>query len=175
MRAEDQHANGPTDGRRFLLAADQDDAHARAASAYSEVARILTARLPSSVEIRHVGATAVPGCLTKGDLDVVVRVPPEAFAEADGVLASLFARNEGSDRTETFSAFTDEAAAPPLGVQLTVMGGPYDDFHAFVEALRASPSLLHAYNALKREQDGVDMDAYRLVKHEFVERVLSRR
>jgi GrpB-like predicted nucleotidyltransferase (UPF0157 family) len=65
---------------------------------------VLVARLPATADVRHIGATAVPDCLTKGDLDIVVRVPSDDFADADTALATLFARNEGSIRTEGFSS-----------------------------------------------------------------------
>ncbi len=58
-------------------------------------------RLPTSADIRHIGATTVWGCLTKGDLDVVVRVSLGDFPEADAVLSALFARNVGSPKMTT--------------------------------------------------------------------------
>ena len=129
--------------------------------------------LPAAAEIRHIGATAVPGCLTKGDLDIVIRVAAEDFRQTEAVLASRFARNSGSVRTDTFSAFEDKSRAPDLGVQLTVIGGPFDVFHRFVEALLLSPRLVEDYNALKRAHDNGDMAVYRAAKDAFIARVLS--
>ena len=74
------------------------------AAAYEEVGGALRALLPRAC-LNHVGSTSVPGSLTKGDLDVCVLVSAAAFAEADAALASRYARNEGSDRSPTFSAF----------------------------------------------------------------------
>jgi hypothetical protein len=34
---------------------------------------ILTPILPATADVSHVGATSIPGCVTKGDLDVVIR------------------------------------------------------------------------------------------------------
>lgn len=65
--------------------------------------------LPSDAVIEHVGATAVSGCLTKGDLDISVQVDPQAFAAADLALSGLFERNAGSVRTDSFSAFKCDA------------------------------------------------------------------
>jgi GrpB-like predicted nucleotidyltransferase (UPF0157 family) len=140
---------------------------------FATVRELLAARLPPTAEVRHIGATAIPGCLTKGDLDIVVRIPAEDFAEADAALASLFTRNEGSIRTGTFSAFEDATNDPHLGVQLAAIDGPFDTFHLFVEALRRSPQLVEDYNALKRRHDGLDMDVYRAAKDAFVEQVLA--
>lgn len=157
---------------RFILT-DAEAAVAAAQHLYAKVEQRLKRDLPPGVDIRHIGATAVPGCLTKGDLDVLVRVPPEGFAATESALARLYERNLGSLRTETFAAFEDAAETPHLGIQLVAAGGPQDFFHHFIEALRASPELLADYNALKRRYDGSSMDAYRSAKDRFIARVLA--
>jgi len=152
---------------------DADDARAAASSLFEALHPALAAMLPASADIRHIGATAVPGCLTKGDLDIVVRVAAVDFEAADRALASSYARNEGSIRTSDFSAFEDGARTPHLGIQLVVIDGPLDVFHQFVEALRGSPQLVADYNALKRRFDGAGMASYRAAKAAFVEQVLA--
>jgi GrpB-like predicted nucleotidyltransferase (UPF0157 family) len=156
-----------------LTLADADYAREAAGRLFATVSKLLAERLPPTAEVRHIGATAILGCLTKGDLDIVVRIPADDFAEADAALALLFARNGGSLRTQTFSAFEDATSDPHLGVQLATIDGPSDFFHLFVAALRRSPQLVEEYNALKRRHDGVDMDVYRAAKNAFVERVLA--
>ncbi len=79
---------------------------------FDAVSRTLAAILLPAADIRHIGATAVPGCLTKGDLDIVVRVSDEAFKEADAALASNYVSNEGSIRTNSFSALEDASSHP---------------------------------------------------------------
>lgn len=158
----------------FSLHSDQVQARRDAERLFARVNAELGALLPACTEIHHVGATAVPGCLTKGDLDIAVRVGPGTFAAADAVLASKFARNAGSKRTDAFSAFEDATATPHLGVQLTAKGGADDYFHLFADALRRSTELVAAYNALKQRFDGKPMDAYRNAKSAFIEDVLRR-
>jgi len=158
----------------FRLSADPEQARKNAQRLFAATLTLLRARLPASADIRHIGATAVPGCQTKGDLDIVVRVREEDFAGADASLAALFDRNEGSVRTDTFSAFEDGTTSPHLGIQLTVIGGPSDDFHLFVETLAKSARLVDEYNELKRSFDGHAMDDYRKAKDRFVEVVLAR-
>lgn len=152
---------------------DADAARAAAEALFVVVSERLARMLPGSAQVLHVGATSVPGCLTKGDFDIVVRVAPADFAAADQILACQFARNEGSLRTDTFSGFEDAACEPHLGVQLAAIGGPSDVFHRFAEALRRSPALLEAYNALKREYDGAEMQSYRNAKDVFIASALS--
>jgi len=157
----------------FSLHPDHKRARADAERLFEHVAAELRRVLPASADIRHVGATAVPGCLTKGDLDIVVRVPTEAFLATDTVLAGRFTRNVGSKRTDSFSSFEDVETSPHLGIQLTVAGGEDDYFHLFVEALQRDRKLVARYNALKRQFDGQRMDVYRAAKSAFVMTVLS--
>jgi GrpB-like predicted nucleotidyltransferase (UPF0157 family) len=152
---------------------DADSARERAKQLFAEAAKSLAAILPPTVDIWHIGATAIPDCLTKGDVDIVVRVPAEDFDTADSILATQFTRNEGSIRTTSFSAFEDATKQPHLGIQLTVVDGPFDFFHLFIERLQQSPRLIEEYNTLKRLYDGGDMSAYRAAKDAFVERVLA--
>ncbi|MFA1820177.1 GrpB family protein [Virgibacillus oceani] len=53
-------------------------------------------------DIQHVGSTAIPNSLTKGDLDIQVRVTAEQFPEAVKALSLLYEINEGSIKTEAF-------------------------------------------------------------------------
>jgi GrpB-like predicted nucleotidyltransferase (UPF0157 family) len=157
---------------RFVLV-DANRAREEAQRLFEAVSTFLIGALPLTAEVRHIGATAVPGCLTKGDLDIVVRVALDQFAEIDAVLASHFERNKGSIRSETFSAFEDASSKPHLGIQLVAINGPFDFFHLFVEALERSARLVEEYNALKRRHDGANMALYRKAKDAFVEAVLA--
>ncbi|AHB48294.1 hypothetical protein W911_07655 [Hyphomicrobium nitrativorans NL23] len=157
----------------FRLHPDQGVARHAAVRLFECVEKDLRALLPASADVRHVGATAVAACLTKGDLDVVVRVEADAFADADRALAARFARNEGSKRTACFSSFEDSGTVPHLGIQLTVQGGADDCFHLLTDALSADPALVEAYNALKRRFDGEPMEAYREAKGAFIRDVLA--
>ncbi len=163
------------DERIFKLHADMALARAGAEWAFARLAGSLRDIFPASAEIRHVGATAIPGCLTKGDLDVVVRVAPEDFAQAEAALAERFARNNGSDLTEAFAAFEDPSASPHVGIQLTAVGGACDDFHLFADALQRDPALVARYNALKLKFDAQAMDDYRAAKSLFIAGVLGGR
>ena len=161
------------DSPYFLAKPDPDAARRAADALFSEVVFELGRLLPRSADIRHVGATAVSGCLTKGDLDIVVRIKPDEFAEAESVLAARYARNTGSFQTDTFASFEDGKRSPHLGIQLAVMDGPEDFFHLFADALRSDPGLIDKYNALKRTFQGKPMDEYRQAKGTFVAMVLS--
>lgn len=140
---------------------------AKAERLFAEVQSSLSRLLPGA-EIHHVGSTAICGTLTKGDLDVVVRVARESFPEAEQVLASIFYRNMGSSRDEGFSAFVDKSTDPELGVQLVVVGSPGDTFLAWRQRLEENPMLRREYDLLKRQFQGRSMDAYREAKSRFI-------
>lgn len=139
---------------------------------FSEVERRIHAALPHA-EVRHVGSTAVYGSLTKGDLDVLVRVNQGDFQEADGVLAELFRRNEGSDKTGSFSAFMDTSLSPELGVQLVADGTKYDRFTEWADRLANDEELRSSYDELKARYNGKDISDYRAAKDEFISRHLG--
>jgi GrpB-like predicted nucleotidyltransferase (UPF0157 family) len=131
-------------------------------------------RLIPSGEIEHVGSTSVPGALTKGDLDVLVRVTSERFSTAVDALRRRYRVHQPENWTPSYASFVDaDATSPPVGVQLVVAGSRDDRlFGPFREALIGDPALLAAYNELKRRLDGCDYEQYTDVKGEFVEAVL---
>jgi GrpB-like predicted nucleotidyltransferase (UPF0157 family) len=125
--------------------------------------------------VEHIGATSIPGSLTKGDLDLCVQVERGAFQEADRILAGQFARNVGSDQTASLSSFVDNSRPVPVGVQLVVLGGDEDVFLRWRDLLRRSPEVLKAYNELKMRWHGGSHGGYRAAKSEFIEKALRAR
>lgn len=161
----------PGDGaERFRL---DSSAGVAAERLFPSLRHRLAAVLPTDAVIEHVGATAVRGCLTKGDLDICVQVSQETFAAADRALGALYERNVRSARTAAFSAFKQDDVRPPVGIQLVVRGAPLDVFVRFRDRLRADPALVDRYNDLKRAYDGTAMCDYRAAKSAFIEQVLG--
>jgi GrpB-like predicted nucleotidyltransferase (UPF0157 family) len=126
------------------------------------------ARLMPNAEIYHVGSTAVPGSLTKGDLDILVRVNAEDFRAAEVTVAAMFAPNLGSFRSEEFAAFLDASTDPELGIQLVERGGEADNFLIWLDHLKSNPELRQQYDDLKRRFEGGSMDEYREAKAQFI-------
>lgn len=142
--------------------------------AYEEHHRTLRPLLPGA-RIEHVGSTAVPGSVTKGDLDICVIVEPADFSQADALLAGRCARNLGSIHTTSFAAFTVDGGAIDVGIQLVVAGSEWDTFVRWRDLLRSHPALRRAYDELKRRYDGRPMDDYRAAKSTFIGEALSGR
>ena len=144
----------------------------RVEAAFAGHHRRLALLFPAS-DILHVGSTAVPGSLTKGDLDIQIRVTAGQFACADAGLAVHYQRNRDSSHSSTFSSFKDDDAEPPLGIQLTVAGGPEDFFWKLRDHLIAHPEANERYNQLKRRFEGATMTDYRAAKSDFMELLLT--
>jgi GrpB-like predicted nucleotidyltransferase (UPF0157 family) len=156
-----------------LSLADSSELFEEANAFADAVIARLRSLLREAVEIRHIGATAVPGCLTKGDIDIVVRADAANFAAVRERLEAHYEKNLGSPRDESFASYSDGSARFPLGIQLVLRGSEHDNFHSFTDRLTQSEKLLAAYNALKRDYAGADMDTYRAAKGQFISRALA--
>lgn len=128
----------------------------------------------AGVEVREVGSTAVDGVIGKGDLDLLVLAPADRFDDVRAALDGMFDRNPLQLASPIYQGYT-VASPMDVAIQLTVAGGPYDTFDAFLDALRADPALVDAYNALKLRWNGRPMDGYRADKAAFIAAALARR
>lgn len=131
----------------------------------------ISRRIPDA-DIQHVGSTAVPGSVTKGDLDIQVRVDSNRFDDAIEILSKRYKLNAGSISTSEFRAFEDSEAYPPLGIQLTVIGSEFDFFWKIRDILLQNPDLKKEYDDLKLKYEGSDMEVYRDAKEKFFEKIL---
>jgi GrpB-like predicted nucleotidyltransferase (UPF0157 family) len=138
-----------------------------------ERTKISISRLLPAAEVHHIGSTAIPGSLTKGDLEIAIRIRAADFAAADNVLSKEFERNVGSDRTESFSAFLDITTSPELGIQLVVIGSELDNFVEWRRRLEDDVNVRTEYDSLKSRFEGEDMEKYRLAKSRFIAKHLG--
>jgi GrpB-like predicted nucleotidyltransferase (UPF0157 family) len=135
--------------------------------------RTQLAAIVDDAEIHHVGSTAVPDSLTKGDLDIQIRVARARFASARAQLQRLYAVNTGGFSDDDAISFEDCSGEPSVGIHLTVIGSVSDVQMKFRDLLLASESLRKDYDNLKRRFEGGSMEGYRTAKADFVSRVLA--
>jgi GrpB-like predicted nucleotidyltransferase (UPF0157 family) len=147
----------------------EDEIRGRVAAVFARQRAELEALLPKA-RVEHVGSTAVPGSLTKGDLDICVIVEGEEFERASRVLAERLEIHQPENWSPTLASFT----APPedgidVGVQL-VPAGSSDEryFVGWRDRLRADPELRARYDELKRSHQDGGMDAYRAAKERLI-------
>jgi len=157
----------------FQLVSDWRIAHKTASRVFEQWRTRHSDALPGKPRIAHVGATSIPGCLTKGDLDIALYVSAEEFDAACAYCDRAFEANLRSARRSDFAAFEDRAWPIDVGVQLVVPGSKLDVFERFGDLLRSSPKHLKAYNALKRQRNGQPMSEYREHKAEFIKTLLE--
>jgi GrpB-like predicted nucleotidyltransferase (UPF0157 family) len=120
--------------------------------------------------IEHVGSTAVPGSLTKGDLDICVIVSGDEFERASHVLAEGFEIHQPENWSATLASFTAPSEQGiDVGVQLVPAGSPDErHFVGWRDRLRADPELRARYDELKRRHQADGMDAYRAAKEQLI-------
>lgn len=142
--------------------------------AYQLVHARVRAVLPSA-EVEHIGSSAIQGAISKGDLDMVVRVPAVSFNHAlEKIQALDFYIKEGTLRTESLCMLVTEKYGLDVAIQLIEKGSEFEDFIVFRDRLNANPKLVEEYNDLKRRCAGLPPDDYRAIKSEFIVRVLGR-
>jgi GrpB-like predicted nucleotidyltransferase (UPF0157 family) len=146
----------------------------RVERAFDSIRNDVLAVLPDA-EVEHIGATSTPGAITKGDLDVLVRVSPDEFDTAAGALAARFAIHQPENWTPSFASFTAEPREGiPVGVQLAAAGSRDDRQFTFLrDLLRDRPNLLERMNDLKRSFEGGDAEAYWRAKQDLIESILA--
>jgi GrpB-like predicted nucleotidyltransferase (UPF0157 family) len=154
----------------FVVFSSEQEVHENASRLFDCVKHRLTRLLPYA-DVQHVGSTAIPGSLTKGDLDIQVRVTSEEYEAARRKLLGLYAVNAGGFCAADAVSFEDYGTRPPHGVHLTAIGGSGDIQWKFRDVLMASPELRREYDRLKERHDGGRMDVYRGAKEIFVDKV----
>lgn len=143
----------------------------------AEVVRRETVRIVAllpGVEVGHVGGTSIPGAMTKGDVDLVVRVSGSEVQWVIAVLREVYSVNQPENWSPIFASFKDDSSFPlPLGVQVVVRGSACDFFHWFRQRLVSDPDALARYNEVKRRHEGADAESYREAKTAFIEALLT--
>lgn len=133
----------------------------------------IAALLPG-VELHHVGATAIPGALTKGDLDVVLRVERAQFQTAIAALQTKFDLRQQENWDNAFASFGTDSAFPlPVGVQLVIKDSEADFFLFTRDYLIAHPGALARYNEAKREHADCGADVYWAAKDRVLRDILA--
>ncbi|QGQ21108.1 hypothetical protein GC089_14505 [Cellulomonas sp. JZ18] len=121
-------------------------------------------------ELVWTGGSSVPGALTRGDVDLHLRVAPEEFARAVALLREDHAVVHPEIWCATLATFAVDAPVP-AGLAVTPVGSEHDvRFTRTWELLRTDPRLLAAYNAMKTSAADADYEDRKSV---FVDRLLA--
>ena len=144
-----------------------------AADAMVEAFGLGVSRLLPDAEVHHIGATALPTGLTKGDVDVNIRIDSDRFAWAVDVLRRHHEPAQEHNWTPTYASFKADSDRLPLGIQLTVIGSPDDFLLAARDTMLTRPAILDEYNECKRRAAALGPDAYWAAKDMFLRALRS--
>ena len=147
-----------------------------AAGLIVEAIRARLAALMPGLEVHHVGATALPASVTKGDVDVVVRVSSAQFSALVEALKPRFTEKQRENWTAEFASFGDYGSyALPVGVQVVVRDSENDVFVFLRDYFIAHPDQLREYDRVKAEHASEGPQAYWHAKDAFLSSILAAR
>lgn len=124
-------------------------------------------------KIEHIGSSAIPNAISKGDLDIYVEVEPDQFEFAIAQLKTLnFIEKQNTLRTDEL-CMLESLNSDDVAFQIVVTDSVFTFFLTFRNKLIDSPLLVNEYNQLKLECNHLDHDQYRTIKADFINRVLK--
>ncbi|MGN5754722.1 GrpB family protein [Acinetobacter calcoaceticus] len=124
-------------------------------------------------KIEHIGSSAIPNAISKGDLDIYVKVKPDQFEFAIAQLKALnFIEKQNTLRTDEL-CMLESLNNDDVAFQIVVTDSLFTFFLTFRNKLMDSPTLVNEYNQLKLECSHLDHDQYRTIKTGFINRVLK--
>jgi len=125
-------------------------------------------------ELHHIGATAVPGALTKGDIDILLRILPSDFPAVVVALKQHFQIKQPANWTPEFASFGDDTTyALPVGIQVVVKDSSADFLLFLRDYFVENSAALTEYNRLKTAHCKDGQEAYWNAKNEFLSRILA--
>jgi GrpB-like predicted nucleotidyltransferase (UPF0157 family)/GNAT superfamily N-acetyltransferase len=130
--------------------------------------------LAPGAEVEHIGATSMPDGVTKGDVDVNLRVESHQFDDVVSALSDRFDVAQRQNWTRSFASFSDTRRGLPIGVQVTVKGSQDDFLVDLRDRMRGDPELRHQYDAVKREYAQAGRRAYWNAKNDLLRSIRNR-
>jgi len=144
----------------------------RCAQLFNSYHKTICALLPFA-KIEHIGSSAIPNAISKGDLDIYIEVMSEQFEFAIEQLKTLnFIEKQNTLRTHEL-CMLESMNDDEVAFQIVVADSVFTFFLTFRNKLIDSPLLVHEYNQLKLQCSHLDPDQYRAIKSDFINRVLN--
>jgi GrpB-like predicted nucleotidyltransferase (UPF0157 family) len=130
--------------------------------------------LPDS-RVEHIGASAIPGAMSKGDLDICVIV---SETELEAAVLKLKTKGYLSKadtlRTPQLCMLISPRQDMDIALQMTAEGSEFEFFMLFRDKLRSDSKLVEQYNQLKIRYKDAEEDQYREQKSAFIQHILSK-
>lgn len=140
---------------------------------FNLLAKEIKSLLPEA-RIEHIGSSAIPGSISKGDLDVFVGVDQPHFEQALVLIKSLdFYEKQGTFRSDHLCMLMTDKFNYDVAIQLVSNGSEFEDFLRFRDLLKNNNELLKEYNEVKLMAQSLDENEYRQKKNVFIEKILK--
>lgn len=144
----------------------------RCAQLFNSYQKDISTLLPFA-KIEHIGSSAIPNAISKGDLDIYIEVMSEQFEFAIEQLKTLnFIEKQNTLRTHEL-CMLESLNNDDVAFQIVVTDSIFTFFLTFKNKLISSPKLVNEYNQLKLQCSHLDPDQYRTIKSDFINRVLN--
>lgn len=117
-------------------------------------------------DIQHVGGCSIPGAIGKFDIDIQIRVAPEAFKSTVSTMTEHYQPKHREIWTEELAVFCNNKNQL-VDFMVTIIGSKEDDFYRVRDAIIADKKLLGEYNNFKKGCEGKTYEEYRKAKNEF--------
>lgn len=144
-----------------------------AVASFKAIAERIASVLPDA-QVEHVGASSIPGAVSKGDLDVCVIVGRDRFAASlNRILELGYQVKADTLRTDQLCMLIPLAPADDHAIQLVEADSRFQFFLTFRDALRNDPSEVARYNEVKLRAAGQSEQEYRRAKSAFIAEVLE--
>ena len=138
-----------------------------------EAERERLARLVPTGQLSLTDASAAPAALTRGDVELHLRVPAQGFDAAVEALGDVYAVVHPEIWSSTLATFAVDAPIS-AGVAVTPIGSEHDlRFTRAWSLLSSRPELLQAYNAMKLAHAGRPVADYEAAKSDFFSRLVD--
>lgn len=122
--------------------------------------------------VEHIGSSAIPNAISKGDLDIYIEVSAQQFLDAIKKLQQLGFK-EKPDTLRTHQLCMLQSQVHDVALQIVVTGSEFQNFLTFRDQLRHHPELVQQYNQLKQSCSGTSPEQYRQIKAIFIQNVLN--
>ncbi|MFV5364512.1 GrpB family protein [Acinetobacter oleivorans] len=129
----------------------------RCAQLFNSYHKDISTLLPFA-KIEHIGSSAIPNAISKGDLDIYVEVKPDQFEFAIAQLKTLnFIEKQNTLRTDEL-CMLESLNKDDVAFQIVVTDSVFTFFLTFRNKLMDSPALVNEYNQLKLKCSHLDHD-----------------
>ena len=141
---------------------------------FHKIERQLQPYLPHC-SIEHIGASAIPGALSKGDLDIcVVTQKGQMPTTIDTLLSLGYEKKTDTLQTHQLCMMVPLENNLDIALQVIEKGSEFEFFLHFRDALIANQQWVRAYNRIKQEAADLPADEYRARKSRFIHFVLQQ-